>query len=61
MYVFSGSPQYSSVRRPISTASKPAEVQAAVCASPRYSRSLSAKHQAAPSGELGTSWARTPA
>src|SRR5215472_2492588 len=61
VYVLRGKPQYSSVIRPISTASKPAAVQAAVCESPRYSRSLSANRHAAPIGEVGTSWARTPA
>ena len=39
--VRSGKPMYASVHRPISTASSPAAVQAATCASPRHSRNMS--------------------
>ena len=50
VYERSGSPQNSSVNNPISTASRPASIHAAVWLSPRNSRSRSPRRQIVPSG-----------
>ena len=61
MYERSGRPQYNSVNSPTSVASRPADVQAAVWASPRYSRSRSANRHMSPTGSPGRPRLSSPA